>query len=151
MSQSGGSCTIPSGQVLQPPGFYPMPGPTQILATNGGVISGSNMTIYTTPSGGAAHPVVWATGSGSEIDLDTDSAGNATGSGSTITNPAASSGGGSVFLQADNSGIIRAHDLTITFPTGGQDVGVHATTNGQVFLTGGALAIGGNAGGNTAL
>src|SRR5258708_1375165 len=42
VTQNGSSCTIPSGQVLQPPGFFPAPGPTDILATGGGAINGSN-------------------------------------------------------------------------------------------------------------
>lgn len=129
------------------PGFFPAPGPTQLLATAGGVINGSNLTIFTTPSGGAGSPMLEANGAGSAIYLDINGAGVITGSGSTLTENVF--GGGSVFLQAQNSGLIEAYDLTQLFPTGGNDIGAQALTGGTIILIGGSLTVdsgGGNFG-----
>lgn len=130
------------------PGFFPPPGPTQLLATAGGVINGSNLTIFTTPSGGAGSPMLEANGAGSAIYLDINSAGVITGSGSTLTENVF--GGSSVFLQALNSGIIEAYNLTQLFPTGGNDIGAQALSGGAITLIGGSLTVD-SGGGNFAL
>ncbi len=129
--------------MLQAPGFFPPPGPQSIVATGGGVISGSNLTVFTTPSGGTAKPVVQASGAGSAIYLDVNSAGTITGSGSTFTT---SSGGGSVFLEADTSGLIEASNINLNFPSGGQDTGALAQTNGSIVLLGGSMTLGSGSG-----